>query len=165
MNNINIFQELADLKQRQDLSLMDIATAAGSSKGAAQGWFNARKIDNKYLWNIAEGVGDSRFKLAVFCYQKGFPDSSLSIVDKYNNDPLSRLRGTQIEDSESDSALQIIIDELCKRNPDLHLITNKLAEIVDTMSDMYLLIDELPKILGIPKQKIFMERSYQNARI
>lgn len=164
MNNINIFQELADLKQRQDLSLMDIATAAGSSKSATQHWFDVGRVDNKYLWNIADGVGDSRFKLAVLCYQKGFPDSSLSIIDKYNNDPLSRLRGTQIEDSESDSALQIIIDELCNPKPDLHLITSKLAEIADTMSDMYLLLDELPKLLGISKQKIFMERSEEYAR-
>ncbi len=115
MNQVNIYREYQDFRIRKNLSNTDIAIACGISKQAVGEWKNEKPlIKNSYLERIAHCYGDERFMLAAFCYRHEIPSSFLTILNRYNDNPLAMLVGTQSEDAESDEAIQSLLNYLSK---------------------------------------------------
>lgn len=165
MNDVNVFKELVDLKNRDHLSYENIGDAAGCVKSTVQKWFvKSHHVDERYLWGIANGVGDNRFKLAVLCYQTKLPSAMLNILSKYNSNSFSMLVGTQIEDADSDTAIVKLIRELSKPKPDELEIASCTNEMLDTGIMMILSAFETLNEYKIPIHKAVLERSYQGAR-
>lgn len=164
MNNINIFQEFLDMENRQNIKDPDVAAATGVSPAAVGKWMKKGNIDDKYLWKIASGLGDTRFQLAVFCYQSDLPSAVLNITKRYRPDDLSMVIGSQIEDMDSDEALEQLKVELSKPVPNKNVASCCVAEIIETGIQISMSAFKISKDLGIPIQTAFLERSYQNAR-
>jgi len=99
LNNINIFQELEDLRYRKGISISEIGRICDVKKQTAGDWFNkAHRVDDKYLWLISDAVGDDRFLMALLCYELRLPNNYLNSLLKNKNDSLSSLLGVQKED-------------------------------------------------------------------
>lgn len=87
-----MFQEMEDLRYRKDLSQGAIANICGVKPSSASKWFEKKKIDDKYLWIIANSeYGDDRFMLALLCYELRLPTNIFKYIKKKQRGQLSRL--------------------------------------------------------------------------
>lgn len=145
---------------RQNLRPVDISVVTGVSRTATSNWFKAGQLDDKYIWRIANAFDDERFKLAVQCYSQGIPSIALDILNKYERSPLAMLIGTQLEDTDSDSAIKNLIIEISKPNPDIKSITSNLKEIQETSQIMNAAVDTVSHRFGISIRDVTLQRSH-----
>ena len=129
MNNVNIYTEYLQLRVRRNLSDTDISIATGISRQAIRKWTG---LDDKYIYKIANYCGDDRFVLATFCYYNDLPSVFLNVLNRYNDDQLSLLLGTQQEDKDSDSAISDLLQQLSRKIPDVAKETQDVKEILET---------------------------------
>lgn len=155
MNNVNIYQEFENVMNRQDLNNADIAAVTGVSRSAVKDWRKARKIEDKRLFQIANAFDDERFNLAVICYFYGYQSIFLNMLDKYRGDDLSLLIGTQKEDLDSDTAIDGLIQELSKNQPDKSIVKGYLKQIIETIGMMLSSVKKIATEQNIPVQQIF----------
>lgn len=165
MNNVNIFRELEDLRYRKNISQRKIAILCDVKPQSAQEWFAKRKVDDKYLWTVANSdISDDRFLLALLCYELRLPSQYLNTLRKTNEDNLSMLLGAQREDTESDTAILDLIGQLILPKPDLKFVGPNALEMIDTGLKMILAGTGVLKSLNIPVITALLERSEEYAR-
>ncbi|KRK91400.1 hypothetical protein [Companilactobacillus futsaii] len=136
MSDINIVKEVLDMQDRQNFNDTDLAAIAGTSKTTVGKWFKGTPIKDEYLVNLSNGIDDTRFSLAVDCYLFNFPAILLNIVNEYNSETSSLLVGTQIEDLNSDTAIENALKEISKSNPDENIIEFGIFKMFRTSSIM-----------------------------
>lgn len=159
MNNVNIFQEFMDLIQRHDYSYTDIATMAGAKHKQSVGqWISKRSVKQEYLVNIANAVDDSRFVMAMNCYLYNLPSALLELADEFSNDSLGLLIGTQEVDTDSDGAINNMVHELSKRDPEMQVIKLGIKKMTRTSEIMMLASNNLCHRFGITMQQAVLER-------
>jgi len=158
MNSINIYQELLGMMDRENIKPVDISIATGVSRTAVSKWFKLGKVNDKYIWLIANGFNDDRFLLAVLCYSKDLPVITLNILNKYQKSPLAMLVGTQLEDLDSDSAIKNLLSEISKKEPDIKIVTSCLKEIQETSNLMGATVDTVAESFGISMRDVVLER-------
>lgn len=166
MNNINMFQEMEDLRYRKDLSQGAIANICGVKPSSASKWFEKKKLDDKYLWIIANSeYGDDRFMLALLCYELRLPTTYLNTLRKNREDSLADLVGTQLEDSESDTAITNLLSLLSMEVPNVDEIGSNSLELFDTGLKMILSATNILKNQKISITEALLERrNLNNAR-
>lgn len=166
MNDVNIFQELEDLRYRKNISQRKIAILCHVKPQSGQEWFTKHHVDDKYLWIIANSdYGDGRFMLALLCYELRLPNSYLNSLRKNREDSLSDLIGAQQEDSESDVAIVNLMNLLSLEIPNKKEIGSNSLELFDTGLKMILSAANILKSEGISVAEALLERrEVNNAR-
>lgn len=154
LNSVNIYQEFQELIGRRNLSNVDIAAAAGVSKAAVGKWLELRKLDDKYIWKIANAFNDPKFRLAVQCYSRGIPAITLKILDRYREDPASILTGSEIENNDSVNAIKRLFLEISKRDPNIKIISSCLKEMLEASEILNTAIDTVAASYGISLRRI-----------
>lgn len=158
MNSINIYRELVEMMNRKNLKPVDISVATGVSRTAVGNWFKLGKVNDKYIWLIANAFNDERFKLAVLCYSKDLPAITLNVLNKYQERPSAMLVGTQLEDLDSDSAIKKLLIEISKKEPDIKIVISCLKEIQETSNLMGATVDTVAESFGISMRDVVLER-------
>ncbi|WDT65155.1 hypothetical protein NV391_09300 [Companilactobacillus crustorum] len=166
MNNVNIFQELEDLRYRKNISQRKIAILCNVKPASAGEWFTKHHVDDKYLWIIANSeYGDDRFLLALLCYELRLSNTYLNSLRKSKEDSLSTLISTQLEDSESDVAITNLMNLLSVEIPNKEAIGSYSMELYDTGLKMILSAANILKSEGISVAEALLERrEVNNAR-
>lgn len=165
LNDIDIFREFEDLRYRKGFSQRTVAILCNVKPQSAGEWFTKRKIDDKYLWIVANSdLSDDRFLLALLCYELRLPSQYLNTLRKTNEDNLSMLLGAQQEDAESDTAILDLIGQLILPKPDLKFVGPNALEMIDTGLKMILAGTGVLKSLNIPVVTALLERSNKYAR-
>lgn len=166
MNNVDIFRELEDLRYRKSISQRAIANLCGVKPQSAQEWFTKGKVDDKYLWIIANSeYSDDRFLLALLCYELRLSSTYLNSLRKSKEDSLSNLISTQLEDSESDVAITNLMNLLSVEIPNKEMIGSYSMELYDTGLKMILSATNILKSEGISVAEALLERrNVNNAR-
>lgn len=161
-----MFQEMEDLRYRKDLSQGAIANICGVKPSSASKWFEKKKIDDKYLWIIANSeYGDDRFMLALLCYELRLPTTYLNTLRRNREDSLADLVGAQLEDSESDTAIINLMNLLSLEIPNKKEIGSNSLELFDTGLKMILSATNILKSEGISVPEALLERrEVNNAR-
>lgn len=160
LNDINIFQEFEDLRYRNNISQRAVAMVCDVKEQSAQKWFKNQKIDDKYMWIVANSnLSDDRFLLALLCYELRLPTQYLNTLRKTNEDSLSMLIGTQLEDTESDTAILQLLSQLSMPKPNLETVGTSSLEMVDTGLKMILTGTGILKKMNIPVITALLERS------
>ena len=136
MGDINIVKEVLNMQNRQNFNDTDLAAIAGTSKTTVGKWFKGTPIKDEYLVNLSNEIDDTRFSLAVNCYLFNLPPVLLNISNEYNQETSSLLIGVQIEDFNSDSAIEDAIKEISKKNPDENIIKFGMFKMIRTSSIM-----------------------------
>lgn len=159
MGDINIVKEVLDMQHRQNFNDTDLAAIAGTSKTTVGKWFKGTPIKDEYLVNLSNAIDDTRFSLAVDCYLFNFPAILLNIVNEYNSETSSLLVGTQIEDLNSDTAIENALKEISKAKPDKSVISFGIFKMVRTSSIMRACAEALIHRYHItPNQVVLNER-------
>ena len=166
MNNVDIFRELEDLRYRKNISQRTIANLCDVKPASAQKWFEKKKLDDKYLWIIANSeYGDDRFMLALLCYELRLPTTYLNALRRNREDSLADLIGAQLEDSESDVAIINLMNLLSLEIPNKKEIGSNSLELFDTGLKMILSATSILKSEGISVPEALLERrNLNNAR-
>lgn len=159
MNDINIFRELEDLRYRKNISQRKIAILCDVKPQSAQEWFTKNFVDDKYLWIIANAVGDDAFVLALICYELRLPNHYLRSLLNSKDDSYSMIVSAMKEDSESDAAIPLLMNQLSQLKPDENLVGSMSLEILDTGLKYILAAMNVFRTQNISIPQAILERS------